>query len=261
MQEFLQQIINGLSFGAIYALIAVGYTMVYGVLRLINFAHGDVFMMGAMLALIAATQWFAIPLNPPWVHVWQLALLGLLALSAITAGGWWAARRSGRRRVERWTRSLALACLVLLAGGAVAYMARPLFRVGASPSWLSFAGVLIASMAMCGALGFVIERIAYRPLRNQPRIASLITAIGVSMFLEFGGQWAFGASPQAFPTRIMPPLMPGSPQRPVTFTGIAARPRTEAAPSSTWAIARSWAAGFRPTARSRAACRSARWTC
>src|ERR1051325_6399612 len=64
MQEFLQQFINGLSIGSIYALIAVGYTMVYGVLRLINFAHGDVFMIGAMVAMYAATG--RIPMWMPW---------------------------------------------------------------------------------------------------------------------------------------------------------------------------------------------------
>src|SRR3954454_23605844 len=72
MQEFLQQLINGLSQGSIYALIAVGYTMVYGVLQLINFAHGDVFMVGAMVSLYAATG-RAQPILPWWLHVLILA--------------------------------------------------------------------------------------------------------------------------------------------------------------------------------------------
>src|SRR5437763_1743800 len=127
MQQFLQQLINGLSWGAIYALIAVGYTMVYGVLRLINFAHGDIYMVGAMTGFYAATK--------------------LLHLE--------------------------------------------------KPSWPGFVAVLLAAMVVCGALGFLIEFVAYRPLRSQPRITSLITAIGVSMFLEFGGQQLFGASPKA----------------------------------------------------------------
>src|SRR5690242_8101196 len=133
MQQFLQQLINGLSYGAIYALIAVGYTMVYGVLRLINFAHGDVYMVGAMTGLYAAK----------WFHISQ-------------------------------------------------------------PTWLGFFAVLITSMIACGILGLIIERFAYRPLRNRPRITALITAIGVSMLLEFGGQsrYVFGATPQAFPQLI-----------------------------------------------------------
>jgi branched-chain amino acid transport system permease protein len=141
MQGLIQQIINGLSIGAIYALIAVGYTMVYGVLRLINFAHGDVYMVGAMVATLAATRWFP----------------------------------------------------ASLAG---------------SPSWLGLAIVLLTAMIICGLLGLLIERFAYRPLRNQPRMTCLITAIGVSMLLEYGGQHPaiFGPDPRPFPQ-----LLPGDP--------------------------------------------------
>lgn len=128
MREFVQQIINGLSWGAIYALIAVGYTMVYGVLRLINFAHGDVYMIGAMTGVYAAS----------FYHV-------------------------------------------------------------SHPSWWAFLLVLATSMVVCAALGLLIEFVAYRPLRNQPRITSLITAIGISMLLEYGGQGIFGATPKNFP--------------------------------------------------------------
>jgi branched-chain amino acid transport system permease protein len=130
MQTFLQQLVNGVSTGAIYALIAVGYTMVYGVLRLINFAHGDVFMIGAMVSLLLA------------------AALG-------------------------WT--------------------------GAGAMLL----VLAVAIVACCVLGFTIERLAYRPLRNQPRLTSLITAIGVSLLLEYGGQLVFGPT-----DRVMPELWP-----------------------------------------------------
>jgi branched-chain amino acid transport system permease protein len=141
MQEFFQQLINGLSLGAIYALIAVGYTMVYGVLQLINFAHGDVFMVGAMMTLVAARKMgFVDPRTGQAVH------------------SWWA--------------------FILCAGIAI---------------------------ALCGVLGFVIERFAYRPLRDKPRINSLITAIGISLFLEFGGQHpkVFGPTPQPFPVDML----------------------------------------------------------
>jgi branched-chain amino acid transport system permease protein len=136
MQEFLQQIINGLSVGAVYALIAVGYTMVYGVLRFINFAHGDVFMLGAMMALLAATSWFGLA-GQPW------------------------------------------------------YVGLPL--------------VIVFAMVVCSLVGYVVEKLCYRPLRDQPRLTVLITAIGVSMLLEFGGQhrWIFGPNPRAFP-RLLP---------------------------------------------------------
>lgn len=132
MAEFLQQLINGIAWGSIYALIALGYTMVYGVLRLINFAHGDVYMVGAMVGYYA-THWLG------------------------------------------WTK-------------------------GEDP--LHFVVILLVSMIACALLGFVIERGAYRPLRSRSKLTALITAIGVSLLLENGGQLLFGADPKFFPTLI-----------------------------------------------------------
>ncbi len=126
MTEFLQQIINGLALGSIYALLALGYTMVYGVLRFINFAHSDVFMVGAFAGLYLARSFPA--------HS--------------------------------------------LAGGMV---------------------VLAGAMAACALLGIIIERLAYRPLRNRSKLNVLITAIGVSLFLENAGQFVFGARTAVFP--------------------------------------------------------------
>jgi branched-chain amino acid transport system permease protein len=134
MIEFLQQLINGFSLGAIYALIALGYTMVYGVLRFINFAHGDVFMVGAFAGLYVAPA--------------------VLKLS------------------------------------------------NGNPSWTGMTLVLLASMLICAIIGIVIEKLAYRPLRNSPRLTVLITAIGVSLFLEYFGQYIFGVDPQSFPDLI-----------------------------------------------------------
>ena len=128
--EFLQQTVNGLAWGSIYALIALGYTMVYGVLRLINFAHGDVYMIGAMTGYYVA-QW-----------------------------------------------------------------------LGNGTGLGNFVVVLAASMTVCALLGATIERLAYKPLRKSPRITALITAIGVSLFLEYSGQMVFGADPKFFPTLI-----------------------------------------------------------
>ena len=130
MAEFLQQLLNGLSLGAIYALIALGYTMVYGVLRFINFAHSDVFMVGAFI--------------------------GYFAGRIVPEGTLW--------------------------GGLV---------------------VLLAAMAGCAVLGMLIERLAYRPLRGAPTLNVLITAIGVSLLLEYSGQVFFGAAPRTFPA-ILP---------------------------------------------------------
>lgn len=129
MEAFFQHLINGISLGSIYALIALGYTMVYGILQLINFAHSDVYMVGAFIGFYSAR----------WLHVSD------------------------------------------------------------SPSYMNFFTVLIIAMVGCGILGFLIERLAYRPIRNAPKLNALITAIGVSLFLEYTGQIVFGPTPQVFP--------------------------------------------------------------
>ncbi|MGB9661939.1 MAG: branched-chain amino acid ABC transporter permease, partial [Moorellaceae bacterium] len=122
MAELLQQLVNGMTLGSIYALIALGYTMVYGIIQLINFAHGDILMVGAYIAFFAVT-------------------------------------------ILKW--SIFWALLLAMAGSAL--------------------------------LGVLIERIAYRPLRRAPRLAALITAIGVSLFLENGGLWLLGTDYRSFP--------------------------------------------------------------
>jgi branched-chain amino acid transport system permease protein len=133
LTEFLQQLINGLADGSILALIALGYTMVYGILRFINFAHGDVFMIGAFAGLYLTPK-----------------VATFLPTPSIWAG------------------------LVVMA----------------------------ASMAICAVLGILIERFAYRPLRRGSKLAVLITAIGISLFLESAGQKFLGAAPRSFPALI-----------------------------------------------------------
>ena len=134
MIEFLQQLINGLGQGSIYALIALGYTMVFGVLRFINFAHGDVYMLGAFAGF---------------------------------------------------------------------YLGPKLLRLfGEGPSYAGALVVLLVAMLLCAAIGILIEWFCYRPLRDRPRLTVLITAIGVSLFLENGGQFVFGADPKSFPEII-----------------------------------------------------------
>lgn len=123
--ELISQIINGLSKGGIYALIALGYTLVYGIAKLINFAHGDIIMVGAYVSL------FSIPM---------LSALGV-------------------------------------------------------PLWLCVLPAIVA----CIVLGLVIERVAYRPLRNSPRISNLITAIGVSLLLQNSFAKIFGTGQRPFP--------------------------------------------------------------
>ncbi|MBM3315030.1 branched-chain amino acid ABC transporter permease [candidate division WOR-3 bacterium] len=124
MEYFLQQLVYGLQLGFVYALIALGYTMVYGIVRLINFAHGDVFMVGAYLGFFAMARWK-----------------------------------------------------------------------------LPFPVAIVVAMAGCAVLGVVIERLAYKPLRNAPRISALITAMGVSLFIEYFAslKFLFGPDPRPYP--------------------------------------------------------------
>lgn len=123
--EFLQQLINGLSLGSVYALIAIGYTMVYGIIRLINFAHGDIYMAGAFIGFYAVNS----------LH-------------------------------------------------------------------LSFIPALLVSMAGSALLGVIIEKLAYKPLRNSPKITLLITAIGISLLLENGMRLLVGPDPKPFPDML-----------------------------------------------------------
>jgi branched-chain amino acid transport system permease protein len=125
--KFWDLTVSGVTLGSVYSLIALGYSMVYGILKLLNFAHGDVYMVGAFVG------WFAL-------H----GLGGPLSPSAA--------------------------------------------------SWIVVALMFLAAMAACGVLGVVIERFAYRPLRNAPRIAPLISALGVSFFLQNSALLVFGAS-------------------------------------------------------------------
>jgi branched-chain amino acid transport system permease protein len=135
VSEFLQQVVNGLSLGSIYALIALGYTMVYGILKLINFAHGEVFMMGAYAGYYSAT----------WLGVERYESQGT-----------------------------------------------------GFPLWLAL-GVLVFSMLSAALLGTLIEALAYRPVRSAPRLTPLITAIGVSLFLQNGAMLLFTPNPRRYP--------------------------------------------------------------
>ncbi len=130
--DFFQQTINGLGLGAIYALIALGYTMVYGVLRFINFAHSDVLMLGAFTSF---------------------------------------------------------------------YIAPKIEKMFGNQSVLGCIMVFVIAAAVCACIGMTIERLAYRPLRHRPKLTVLITAIGVSLLIEYTAQneKVIGASPQPFP--------------------------------------------------------------
>ena len=133
LHQLLQQLINGIALGGMYALIALGYTMVYGIIELINFAHGDVYTLGSFISLV---------------------IVGMIGVTGIIHGP---------------------------AGIAIAL------------------GVIVLAALLCGIVGVIIERLAYRRLRNAPRLAPLITAIGVSFILENIMQIWKGPSPVPFP--------------------------------------------------------------
>ncbi|WP_097026390.1 branched-chain amino acid ABC transporter permease [Clostridium peptidivorans] len=125
MEQSLQQLVNGLSLGSIYALIALGYTMVYGIINLINFAHGDIYMLGAYIGFAVTT----------------------------------------------------------------------FFHVGFIPA-------IIISMISCAVIGIIVEKVAYKPIRNSTRIAALITAIAVSLFIEYGTMYFVKAETRTFPEEL-----------------------------------------------------------
>lgn len=134
MDVLLQQIINGLVLGSMYALVALGYTMVYGIIGLINFAHGEVLMVGAL------TSWTIIR--------WMLdASVGM-------------------------------------------------------PGWAILALATLIAMVVCAALNFTIEKLAYRPLRNSPRLAPLITAIGMSLLLQTLAMIIWAPNPKPYPSML-----------------------------------------------------------
>src|SRR5206468_103959 len=153
-------IINGISVGSIYALIAVGYTMVYGVLQLINFAHGDVFMVGAIVSFYAASRRIA-PTMPWWLHVAIIAALALGFVIQLLIGRDW---RTALRRVLPFI----ILYLVIVPGLLIVSAISHSSRLGSS-SWAMAGFALLVALLACGTLGFTIERLAYRPLRNKPR--------------------------------------------------------------------------------------------
>ncbi|HEY4234743.1 MAG TPA: branched-chain amino acid ABC transporter permease [Lacipirellulaceae bacterium] len=143
MADFVQTLITALAVGGLYALIALGYTMVYGILKFINFAHSDIVVLGAWISYTLAIK--------------LLPMLGLDPHNPETPPPLW------------------VGCVILL-----------------------------AAMVICGFVGFMIERLAYKPLRRAPRLNVLITAIGVSLLLQNVGQlsFVFGSSPQKMPALL-----------------------------------------------------------
>jgi branched-chain amino acid transport system permease protein len=210
VDRFLQTLIDALAVGSLYALIALGYTMVYGILKFINFAHSDVFVLGAWISFSVAvgTGWGesvgTIPVERPWLWwaLWGLTAAAVLAAAAELITG---ARRAPSDRFDlRRTRFAGSFALVAAWAWGIAALVFLAGWVKARGDTGLFSGLIIlaAAMATCGLVGFVLERLAYKPLRKAPRLNVLITAIGVSLFLQNLGQLEpmFGTRPQRMPT-------------------------------------------------------------
>jgi branched-chain amino acid transport system permease protein len=186
MDTFLQQLINGISQGSAYALIALGYTMVYGVLRLINFAHGDVYMFGAFMGYyLANNAWMqaAFGASP------ASAVLILLVAMLLSAGLGILIERFAYRPGRGGSR-YALAFWLAIVGAGVGQLIQPTV------------GVLALGAGAGLVTGLLVEKAGLRPAPQNSRLALLIIAIGVSLFLENGGQQVFGADPKFFPQII-----------------------------------------------------------
>jgi branched-chain amino acid transport system permease protein len=183
---FLQQLINGISQGSAYALIALGYTMVYGVLGLINFAHSDVYMFGAFMGYYIANS-KAVQENLG-TSLFAAVIVMILAMALSAVLGMLIERfayRPGRSRT-RFTFAFWLGILGAMFGDLVQHSA---------------VGILIGAAVGVG-VGIVAELTGFRPVRQDSRLALLIIAIGVSLLLENGGQLVFGADPKFFPEII-----------------------------------------------------------
>lgn len=195
--------------GSLYALIALGYTMVYGILKFINFAHSDVFVLGAWLSFVGAVHaGWSQSTQPQPVGDWVWVVLGGLTLAAMIAAIVERARWPSHAGPFRFfdTRIAGFITIVSVwAWAAVAvFFLAALARSSTGSAFLSGGLILIFACATCGLVGFVIERLAYKPLRKAPRLNVLITAIGISLFLQNLGQLnaMFGTRPQGMPPLI-----------------------------------------------------------
>ncbi|MDR2891790.1 MAG: branched-chain amino acid ABC transporter permease [Deltaproteobacteria bacterium] len=173
LEMFTQHLFNALALGALYGLIAIGYTMVYGILRLINFAHGDIFMLGAYLVFFTT-----IAFMPAWVAALLLGLTLLAFYSTFVGFG-------KKPPMWFWIPMAFSICMT----GFYAFVAPMDF----TPPWVLAAAFAIV---VTSAIGITVDRVAYRPLRNAPRISALISAIGVSFFIESAAVVVFSGLPR-----------------------------------------------------------------
>lgn len=192
MSEFLQQLLNGLSLGAIYALIALGYTMVYGVLRFINFAHSDVFMVGAFIGYYLGRLL-------PEGTLWGGAVVLLAAMMVCALLGMRIERTAYRPLRVPTEFDLVTLLGAVAGGGAAFYFTRPLTGTTFGPA-LQVGACWAAAEAGAWLASRTGRKLIFkRTAGGAPTLNVLITAIGVSLLLEFSGQLVFGAAPRTFP--------------------------------------------------------------
>lgn len=159
---FVGSLLSSLQLGSLYALIALGYTLVYGIIRLINFAHGEIFMVGAFTSYFLFT-------NAPYALPWAIFVAALAGAGFMYVLNLWRGKLNDP---------------VVLIGGGVAFI---LLTYALSTTSLNWVLAMLLSMLITGVAGILLDRVAYRPLRGAPRISLLITAIAMSFFLQNAG--------------------------------------------------------------------------
>ncbi|MBS3176065.1 branched-chain amino acid ABC transporter permease [Candidatus Woesearchaeota archaeon] len=182
----VQLILNSIIAGGIYALVALGYTMVYGILKFINFAHGEVFMIGAYTAYVAASK---LPSETAWYFAWFLSILIVVFLYFTVP----LPRTFQLLKKYKIVYPLFIVGIAFLVAKALTY---PFYYLGILqfPIWLA----VLPAMLVCCLLGFCLEKIGYRPLRSKERLSLFITAIGFSIVLQALMLLIFGSEIRSF---------------------------------------------------------------
>ena len=204
IELFLNKLILGIQLGGVYALVAVGYTIVYGVLQFINFAHGDVYMIGAFMGMFAVKGFSEGSISDPRAMVVVVAMILIVALF-VSMRGHWRDPKGALIRLGGFAVAFALLGTLVnlfLKGGKALFV--PIQTLANTNVILGGIVALIVAVAWCAGLGVLIERTAYKPVRGTGRLTALITAIGVSLLIENGGQAVFGSEPHAYSLKDLP---------------------------------------------------------
>ena len=225
LDTVIQQTFNALQLGSYYSLIALGYCLVYGVLLLINFAHGDIFMVGAYIAFFAATffmgQHALIPPASP-VAV-KLVFAGFFALLPTFAMAWYLGRKRSQGGSLAVNYPVVLGGVFVVFAAAIYYFGQQVSLAAGADKLIVFAVTIPLTMVLTAVVGVFIERVAYKPLRlkGANRLYVVITALMMGIILEYGNLSLLGTSRLAFPS-LLPRIVYDVAEAKVTITKISA---------------------------------------